>query len=237
MIVDNFLLPRFLILELVFACHYFEYAKAVNVFCDASESGDSCQGSSFPNVDVEVKDVPKKPIDQLTQPLRSENLQNSDLVEPLAVNSSGGEKLQMSQAGTQENRNVCKFSLTKQKWKFPPLLFDMDDNPILPLDDPNNKDMVVEIAGEERVTVLCPGKKVNNSPDDRVVVSCHSGRQFHLGEKLLDIDQLGCLGNPAEAEIIEEAGSSCGPDDQGILSQIGFKLNKKNSSNLRHNCK
>ena len=68
MIVDNFLLPRFLILELVFACHYFEYAKAVNVFCDASESGDSCQGSSFPDVAVEVKDVPKKPIDQLSQP-------------------------------------------------------------------------------------------------------------------------------------------------------------------------
>ena len=221
MIVDNFLLPRFLILELVFACHYFEYAKAVNVFCDASESGDSCQGSSFPDVDVEVKDVPKKPIDQLTQPLRSENLENSDLLESLAVNSSGGEE------GRQGNRNTCKFSLTKQKWKFPPLLFDVDDNPILPLDDPNNKDMVVEIAGEERVTVLCPGKKVNNSPDDRVVVSCHAGRQFHLGEKLLDIDQLGCLGNPAEAEIIEAEGSSCGPAGRGVLSQIGFKLNKK----------
>ena len=55
---------------------YFEYAKAVNVFCDASDSGDSCQGSNFPDVDVEVKDVPKKPDDQLSQPLRSGNLKN-----------------------------------------------------------------------------------------------------------------------------------------------------------------
>ena len=217
MIVDNFLLPRFLILELVFACHYFEYAKAVNVFCDASESGDSCKDSPFPGGDVEVRDVPKKTVDQF-ESLRSEN---ADLLEKLAVNSSGAQHLQY------KDKNICKFSLTKQRWKFPPLLFDANDNPILPLDDPNNKDMVVEIDGEEKVTVFCPGKKVNNSPDDRVVVSCRGGRQFYLGEKLLDIDQLGCLGNPAEAEIIEEGGSRCGPGGEGSLSQIGFKLNEK----------
>ena len=105
MIVDNFLLPRFLILELVFACHYFEYAKAVNVFCDASESGDSCKDSPFPAGDVEVKDVPKKTVDQF-ESLRSEN---ADLLEKLAVNSSGAQHLQY------KNKNICKFSLTKQR--------------------------------------------------------------------------------------------------------------------------
>merc|ERR1719158_1099095 len=38
MIVDNFLLPRFLILELLCACHWFEYTKAVDVLtCEAKE--------------------------------------------------------------------------------------------------------------------------------------------------------------------------------------------------------
>ena len=40
MIVDNFLLPRFLILELLCACHWFEYTKAVDVLtCEARETG------------------------------------------------------------------------------------------------------------------------------------------------------------------------------------------------------
>ena len=224
MIVDNFLLPRFLILELVFACHYFEYAKAVDVFCSAAQSGDTCKGSPFPDVNAEVNDVPKKTIDdKLKQPHpRSEH---ADLSQTLAVNSSGTQHFDPYKNGN--IKTVCKFSLTKQKWKFPPLLFDIHDNPILPLDDPNNKDMVVQINQAERVTVFCPGKKVNNSPDDRVLVSCHAGRQFYLGEKILDIDQLGCLGNPAEAEVIEDGLSSCGPEGQGTVSQIGFKLNEK----------
>ena len=35
MIVDNFLLPRLLILELLCACHWFEYTKALT--CEAKE--------------------------------------------------------------------------------------------------------------------------------------------------------------------------------------------------------
>jgi len=36
MIIDNFLLPRFLILELVFACHYLQFTRACTVLCGAS---------------------------------------------------------------------------------------------------------------------------------------------------------------------------------------------------------
>jgi len=37
MIIDNFLLPRFLILELVFACHYLQFARACTVLCGAGK--------------------------------------------------------------------------------------------------------------------------------------------------------------------------------------------------------
>jgi hypothetical protein len=33
MIIDNFLLPRFLILELVFACHYLQFARVCTILC------------------------------------------------------------------------------------------------------------------------------------------------------------------------------------------------------------
>ena len=59
--------------------------------------------------------------------------------------------------------NDCRFSLRKQYWKFPPLLFDKLGNPILPVDDVNNPDMEVVIAHGDPVTVFCPGKKVANS--------------------------------------------------------------------------
>jgi len=37
MIIDNFLLPRFLILELVFACHYLQFTRACTVLCGATK--------------------------------------------------------------------------------------------------------------------------------------------------------------------------------------------------------
>ena len=38
----------------------------------------------------------------------------------------------------------------------------------------------------------------------RVVVTCHGDDKFLLNSTLVDIDQLGCVGNPAEAELLQD---------------------------------
>ena len=36
----------------------------------------------------------------------------------------------------------------------------------------------------------------------------------------------GCVGNPADAELVQDKSGHCGPSDSGAISQIGFVLNE-----------
>jgi len=279
MFVENFLLPRFLILELVFACHWFEYTKAVDVLtCEVKKdvssrrepygfyidtdkpskkgvfglkeflNGDHSKSSenlkagdnNFDSTNegavgvkkfLESEDseseisMPKKGLYELEEIIDSENKLTYKFS---AVNTQGVKALKnylMEDIDLEEK--TCKFSLRGQNWKFPPLLFNQQGNPILPADDANKTDMEVAINHDEEIIIFCPGKKVNNSPHDRVVVTCHGDDKFLLNSTLVDIDQLGCVGNPAEAELLQDQTGRCGPSGKGMLSQIGFVLNEK----------
>ena len=53
--------------------------------------------------------------------------------------------------------------------------------------------MEVVIDHDEDVVIFCPGKKVNNSPNDRVVAKCQYKDKFLLNSNIVDIGQLGKL--------------------------------------------
>ena len=127
MIVDNFLLPRFLILELLCACHWFEYTKAVDVLtCEARESG------------------AKKGIYELREILNSDNKVSYKF--SAVKQGAQGLKEFLEEENLLEDEEGCRFSLQGQHWKFPPLLFDSSGGPILPADSINNTDMEVNIG-------------------------------------------------------------------------------------------
>ena len=150
MIVENFLLPRFLILELLCACHWFEYTKAVDVLtCEATSEAGAKKGiyelREILNSDNKVSykfSAVKKGAQGLKEYLEEDFIEDTG--------SGGGE----------EEEEGCRFSLQGQHWKFPPLLFDSSGGPILPADNINNTDMEVSISRGEVVTIYCPGKKV-----------------------------------------------------------------------------
>ena len=216
MIVDNFLLPRFLILELLCACHWFEYTKAVDVLtCEAREGG------------------AKKGIYELQEILNSDNKVSYKFsaVKTIKKGAKGLKEfleednfLEDTSSGEKEG---CRFSLQAQYWKFPPLLFDSSGSPILPAENINNTDMEVSIRKGETVTIYCPGKKVQNSPGDSVKAVCDHRDRFLLNSSLVGIGQLGCVGNPAEAELVPDSEGRCGPAGAGIISQIGFVIGEK----------
>ena len=208
MIVDNFLLPRFLILELLCACHWFEYTKAVDVLtCEARETG------------------AKKGIYELREILNTDNKVSYKF--SAVKQGAQGLKEFLEEENLLEDEEGCRFSLQGQHWKFPPLLFDSSGGPILPADSINNTDMEVNIGKGEEVTIYCPGKKVQNCAGDSVQAVCHHGDKFILNSSLVDIGLLGCVGNPAEAELVADQEGRCGPDGVGIISQIGFVIGEK----------
>ena len=213
MIVDNFLLPRFLILELLCACHWFEYTKAVDVLtCEAKEGG------------------AKKGIYELREILNSDNKVSYKFS---AVKGAQGLKEFLEEENIIEDNGSgggdegCRFSLQGQHWKFPPLLFDSSGGPILPADNINNTDMEVSIRKGEVVTIYCPGKKVQSCNGDTVKAVCDHNDKFILNSSLVDIGLLGCVGNPAEAELKAANEDRCGPDGLGTISQIGFVIGEK----------
>ena len=146
MIVDNFLLPRFLILELLCACHWFEHTKAVDVLtCEANKDTSA-----------------KKGIYELREIIDSDN--KISTYKFSAVNNAGGAKalknylleddLMEDEGSGDVPRPQCRFSLRGQYWKFPPLLFHQDGTPILPVDETNNPDMEVVIEHDEEVMMI-----------------------------------------------------------------------------------
>jgi len=99
MIVDNFLLPRFLILELVFACHYLQYARACTLLCGGTkvnreevEAGGRFKEDATLRNSAEINDkiVPKKGLIGLKNIL-TENLnkKSKDYKFPFSARSGG----------------------------------------------------------------------------------------------------------------------------------------------------
>ena len=255
MIVDNFLLPRFLILELVFAFHWFEHTKAVNVLtCEAGKGDQPKKGiyelkeildsdehklsykfsavngvhalkdyleegtnkdirgakglrnfledddddspditeDVFPDQNLEGAEALKNFLEENEDvDSHSEEEKNDKCVE--SFKECLHEEEAAPEAGSGDTGPKCKFSLQAQHWKFPPLLFTLEGNPILPIDNTNNPDMEVVIDHDEDVVIFCPGKKVNNSPNDRVVAKCQYKDKFLLNSNIVDIEQLGKL--------------------------------------------
>ena len=177
MIVDNFLLPRFLILELLCACHWLEYTKVKdiipNLFVTFLESFFAKAVTVLTcEANKESQQSHKKGIYELREILDSDNKFSYEFsaVDSKKRGAKGLKEYLEEDGDTSPAReggggggNDCRFSLRKQYWKFPPLLFDKLGNPILPVDDVNNPDMEVVIAHGDPVTVFCPGKKVANS--------------------------------------------------------------------------
>ena len=100
MIIDNFLLPRFLILELVFACHYMQFARACTVLCGA---GREVSGEGFEEAVDQVdaidnrlekkhKIVPKKGLIGLKNLVIQEKIRKENPSKKSAINEVKGLK-------------------------------------------------------------------------------------------------------------------------------------------------
>ena len=255
MFVENFLLPRFLILELLCACHYLEYIHAVDVLTCEARTVFRARKGVYELQEIQEHDDDRysykfSPVSSVKgakglknfleeEESEEESIEDDDLRDDTSIKGAGGLKEfltedDIEQSGEEESgiENVlkegpqCKFSLQGQRWKFPPLLFNSLGLPILPVGNPDNPDMEVKIDHGDKITVFCPGKKVKNSVKDKLTVSCHERDKFLLNDIIIDIDQLGCVGNPSEAEIVADHSGDCGPDNRGQISQIGFVLSE-----------
>ena len=188
MIVDNFLLPRFLILELLCACHWFEYTKAVDVLtCEAKEG------------------AAKKGIYELREILNSDNKVSYKFS---AVKGAQGLKDYLEQENFIEDSGSSdegyRFSLQGQHCKFPPLLFDSFGSPILPADNINNTDMEVSqvsLKKGEVVTIYCRGKKVQGCTGDSVNAVCDHNDKFILNSVLLTSASSGVWVTPPRPSL------------------------------------
>jgi len=244
MIVENFLLPRFLILELVFACHYLQFTRACTALCSSESNGYegivSKETMSAGDGD-KVKRHKKvfKKLTELKQILLSPKQQNeiheadkaltvkesksSSVMKP---NSSVKKSLFLDGFGAlglqkilKEKSVSCEVSLEEQGWKYAPLMYNESGKLILPL--PGYDFPVINVMQGERIILSCPGNTINNTRAEQLKVQCVIQDRFHFNKSVNDIDQLGCKKNPKEVERL--IGKLCGPENSGQISKLGFK--------------
>jgi len=99
MLVDTILLPRFLILELVVACHYLDYTQAFRVF-----------GEGGPNdgMDQDYSRSTKEKLITYVENFKSQERHGGALTEEV------GSKKYLSEAGVKENLENEKSIETRQ---------------------------------------------------------------------------------------------------------------------------
>jgi len=246
MIVENFLLPRFLILELVFACHYLQFARACTALC--SSEPDGYEGVVSKEVMLagdgdkvnRHKIVLKKGLIGLKQVLLSSKNKNgvheADKAQTLKegksssvtkINPSVKKSLLRDGFGALVLQKIlidksvsCEVSLKDQSWKYAPLMYNESGKLILPL--PGFNFPVINVIQGERIILSCPGNTINNTRSEQLKVQCVIKDLFHFNKSVYDIEQLGCKKNPKEAESLD--GLSCGPENSGLISKIGFQF-------------
>lgn len=84
---------------------------------------------------------------------------------------------------------------------------------------------IVKLRPRSRVLLSCPGSAVNTSsvpaPSATAELTCE-GARFVYGGSTVDISAYGCDRNPRDEE--RQAGSGCGPEQDGDLVEIGFTV-------------
>jgi len=254
MIIDNFLLPRFLILELVFACHYLQFTRACTVLCGATEEPKDTSGEEGAveqldaterkhnivlkkgvvglkkileeKVEGERIDAECKGIKGLRKALKNKTMCFNDTFERKKVQS---QMEPYASSGILGLKSILKSSLSCNV-----SLNDLnwrypplmyDMSGFPVLPLPSSlKNMVIRLQKGEVLTLSCPGGNVSGTITDTVQIKCEQQDKFMLNNTLVDIEQFGCSRNPRETEVFSTKSGGCGPEKSGKVTSLGFQL-------------
>ena len=132
MIIENLLLPRFLILELVFACHYLQYARASAALCSHN-----CGAQG-------VKHLLSNSVHALEE-------DEEEVVEWIGLIEEVDEE-----AEVEGGSEACEVAVEKVGWQFPPLMFRESGRPALPV--AGRAELVVRVGPGRGLVLGCPGQ-------------------------------------------------------------------------------
>jgi len=211
MIVENILLPRFLILELVLIFHFLQFK--------------SCGGVRLNRFSLMVQ-LPDHQNDTKSSQVSSSKgggvlgLKSLLLGSNIPTSGIKGLKYVLSQPLAR-----CHVDLDEDGWSAGrhhlPLLYDSLGKDVLP-DEREDSRRMISMEGGKGIELACPGSRLRGREEDRLRGVCISGDQFDvLGEKV-GLSSLGCTKSPREVEKLTQL--TCGAERKGIILNIGFQI-------------
>lgn len=214
MIVENILLPRFLILELVFLIHLLQLK--------------SCGGVRLNKFSLLAQQQNDTKSNQVSPSKSGGVLGLKSLLLGINIPSSGIKGLKYVSKQMSKPLPRCHVDLDEKGWSdgrhHLPLLYDSLGKDVLPEERKDSKRMI-SMDGGGKVELACPGSRLRDRQVDRLGGVCISGDQFDvLGEKVA-LSSLGCTKSPREVEKLTQF--TCGADKEGIILNIGFQIGDK----------